>query len=117
MLKGQRVAGQELFAQESALFGGIRDAAPDARGRRVIEAKRRVPANSLPESVYLLDAGPNRTGALDITPDGEPARSLDVSADIKSLGYLFEAADRIENGALCLQIFTAYLMQVPVWIE
>lgn len=99
MLKGQRVAGQELFAQESALFGGIRDAAPDAWGRRVIEAKRRVPANSLPESVYLLDAGPNRTGALDITPDGEPARSLDVSADIKSLGYLFEAADRIENGA------------------
>lgn len=99
MLQGQRVAGQELFAQESALFGGIRDAAPDAWGRRVIEAKKRVPANSLPESVYLLEAGPNRTGALDITMDGEPARALDTSADIKSLGYLFEAAERVENGA------------------
>lgn len=98
MLHGQQVARQELFAQESALFGGIRDAAPDAWGRRVIEAKRRVPANSLPESVYLLEAGPNRTGALDITPDGEPARELRDSADIKSLGYLLDAADRIENG-------------------
>lgn len=28
MLHGQQVARQELFAQESALFGGIRDAAP-----------------------------------------------------------------------------------------
>lgn len=99
MLQGQSVAGQVLFAQESTLFGGIRDAAPDAWGRRVIEAKKRVPANALPESVYLLEAGPNRTGALDITADGEPARDLESSADIKSLGYLFDAAERIENGA------------------
>ena len=41
-------------------FGGIRDAAPDAWGRRVIEAKLRVPANSLPESQYLLHAGSDR---------------------------------------------------------
>lgn len=99
MLQGQQVAKQELFAQESTLFGGIRDAAPDAWGRRVIEAKKRVPANSLPESVYLLEAGPNRTGALDITHDGQQSRDLDTSADIKSLGYLFDAAERIENGA------------------
>lgn len=99
MLRGQQVARQELFAQESTLFGGIRDAAPDAWGRRVIEAKKSVPANSLPESVYLLEAGPNRTGALDITPDGKPSRDLETSADIKSLGYLFDAAERIENGA------------------
>lgn len=99
MLQGQQVAGKALFAQESALFGGIRDAAPDAWGRRVIEAKKRVPANALPESVYLLEAGPNRTGALDITMDGEPARELGTSTDIKSLGYLLDAAERIENGA------------------
>jgi len=35
-------------------FGGIRDAAPDSWGRRVIETKLKVPANSLPESQYLL---------------------------------------------------------------
>lgn len=98
ILQGQHVQKQELFAQESTLFGGIRDAAPDAWGRRVIEAKKRVPANSLTESVYLLEAGPNRTGALDITHDGQPSRDLDKSADIKSLGYLFDAAERIENG-------------------
>lgn len=47
-------------------FGGICDAAPDAWRRRVIEAKLRVPANSLPESQYLLHAGSERVGALDI---------------------------------------------------
>lgn len=99
MLHGQRVAGQRLLAQESTLFGGIRDAAPDAWGRRVIEARRRAPANSLSESVYLLEAGPNRTGALDITPDGAPARSLETSTDIRQLGYLQDAAERIEDGA------------------
>ncbi|HHR6078209.1 TPA: type II toxin-antitoxin system HipA family toxin [Providencia alcalifaciens] len=99
MLQGQLVAGQKLFAHESTLFGGIRDAAPDAWGRRVIEAKKRVPANSLPESVYLLEAGSNRTGALDITLEGSSARELRTSPDIKSLGYLFDAAERIENGA------------------
>src|SRR5271156_898435 len=40
-----------------ALFGAIRDAAPDFWGRRVIEAKLKVPPNSVPESTYLLNAG------------------------------------------------------------
>lgn len=98
MMHGQNVARQELFAQESTLFGGIRDAAPDAWGHRVIEAKMKAPVNSLPESVYLIEAGPNRTGALDITADGQPARALNKSIDIKQLDYLQDAADRIEEG-------------------
>lgn len=98
MMRGQHVEKQQLFAQEATLFGGVRDAAPDAWGRRVIEAKRKVPANSLPESTYLLEAGANRTGALDITLDGQPARSLDTSIDIKQLVYLQDAAERIEAG-------------------
>lgn len=44
-----------LPAGNLLLFGGIRDAAPDSWGRRVIEAKLKVPANSLPESRYLLE--------------------------------------------------------------
>lgn len=48
------------------LFGAIRDAAPDVWGRRVIEARRKVSPNSLPESEYLLAAGFNRVGALDV---------------------------------------------------
>jgi serine/threonine-protein kinase HipA len=80
-----------------ALFGGIRDAAPDAWGRRVIEAKLKVPPNSLPESAYLLHAGSERVGALDVRPNlqSEPTEGVDA---ITSLQYLIEAADRIEEG-------------------
>ena len=61
------VRGKRLLpAQGLVLFGGIRDAAPDSWGRRVIEAKLKVPANSLPESQYLLHAGSDRVGALDV---------------------------------------------------
>lgn len=80
------------------MFGGIRDAAPDAWGRRVIEAKLKVPVNSLPESTYLLEAGSNRIGALDIRPNiHAPARHSRQS--ITDLQYLMEAAERIEEGA------------------
>ena len=78
-------------------FGGIRDAAPDAWGRRVIEAKLKVPANSLPESTYLLEAGSERVGALDVRADilSGPRQGFAVIAD---LTYLMEAAERIEAG-------------------
>jgi serine/threonine-protein kinase HipA len=80
-LNGRDVSRMELFPANTSLFGGIRDAAPDSWGRRVIEAKNRMPANSLPESVYLLEAGANRVGALDITADGEATRALTQSSD------------------------------------
>lgn len=79
------------------LFGGIRDAAPDAWGRRVIEAKLKVPPNSLPESSYLLHAGSERVGALDVRPNLQSEPTEDV-ASTTSLQYLIEAADRIEAG-------------------
>lgn len=79
------------------LFGGIRDAAPDAWGRRVIEAKLRVPANSLPESQYLLYAGSDRVGALDVrmTRDEGPSQGAAHPHDLK---YLMDAAERIDEG-------------------
>ena len=49
-----------------SLFGGIRDAAPDAWGRRVSESRLKALPNGLPESTYLLEAGSQRVGALDI---------------------------------------------------
>jgi serine/threonine-protein kinase HipA len=79
------------------LFGGIRDAAPDAWGRRVIEAKLKVPANSLPESTYLLHAGSNRVGALDLRASIQDPPSPGT-AGWHSLQYLIEAAERIEAG-------------------
>ncbi len=80
-----------------AFFGGIRDAAPDAWGRRVIEARHRVPANSLPESTYLLEAGSERVGALDVRASLDAPAHMPRGA-IRSLAYLMEAAERIESG-------------------
>lgn len=93
-----QVLGKRLLpANGLPLFGGIRDASPDAWGRRVIEAKLKVPANSLPESQYLLHAGSDRVGALDIREsihDG-PTQGAGGSP---ALGYLMDAAERIEDG-------------------
>ena len=78
-------------------FGGIRDAAPDSWGRRVIEARLKVPANSLPESTYLVEAGSDRVGALDIRSsldqEERPAHEI-----IHNLSYVLEGAQKIEAG-------------------
>lgn len=92
--------GDELrySPKQPPLFGAIRDAAPDFWGRRVIEAKLQLPPNGAAESVYLLNAGPHRFGALDFRPlrDSPPAEGL-LPADTE-LEYLLEAADRIAEG-------------------
>jgi len=93
-----QVLGKRLLpANGLTFFGGIRDAAPDSWGRRVIEAKLKVPANSLPESQYLLHAGSDRVGALDIrrTIDDDPLLGASSS---HSLEHLMDAAERIEEG-------------------
>ncbi len=92
------VRGAELMPVNGLTqFGGLRDAAPDAWGRRVIEARHKVPANSLPESVYLMEAGSDRVGALDVRPslDAESTRGVN---EVHSLGYMLETAERIELG-------------------
>jgi serine/threonine-protein kinase HipA len=94
----EQILGKRLLpAHGLPLFGGIRDAAPDAWGRRVIEAKLKVPANSLPESQYLLHAGSDRVGALDIRQaiHDEPTQG---AGGTHALEYLMEAAERIEDG-------------------
>lgn len=94
----QEIKGRALLPPVGlTLFGGIRDAAPDAWGRRVIEAKLKVPPNSLPESAYLLHAGSDRVGALDIRPNLQATAAPGIS-EVRSLQYLIEAADRIEEG-------------------
>lgn len=81
-----------------SLFGAIRDAAPDAWGRRVIENRLNAPPNGLPESAYLEHAGSDRTGALDIRSrlDSEPS-PVQLATRI-DLAYLLDAAARIEAG-------------------
>ena len=81
-----------------ALFGALRDATPDAWGRRVIENRLSAPPNGLPESVYLDQAGPHRAGALDVraSPTSPPADGALPS--IIDLHHLLEAAARVEEG-------------------
>jgi len=92
------IRGKALMPPEGlTLFGGIRDAAPDAWGRRVIESRLHAPLNSLPESTYLLKAGSQRVGALDIR-ESLNSQPTDHRNSIHRLEYLMEAADRIEQG-------------------
>ena len=95
------LAGETEFAREPVnglpLFGAIRDAAPDAWGRRVIE-NRLGGTGPLPEVDYLDHAGSDRSGGLDIRTnrDSAPREStLPASVD---LPYLLEAVERIEAG-------------------
>lgn len=80
------------------LFGAVRDAAPDYWGRRVIEARLKVPPDSVPESVYLLHAGPHRFGALDFREGLDSPEAPGLLPPIAQLEYLLEAADRIQEG-------------------
>ena len=94
----QSVKGKLLLpANNLVSFGGIRDAAPDSWGRRVIEAKLKVPANSLAESQYLLHAGSERVGALDIRSSISDAPTH-ATGGVHALAYLMEATERIEAG-------------------
>lgn len=92
------VSGKYLLPVNALrFFGGIRDASPDSWGRRVIEAKLKVPPNSLPESQYLLHAGSERVGALDVRSGHHDAPTAGASS-WHSLTHLMEAAERIEAG-------------------
>jgi serine/threonine-protein kinase HipA len=94
----QGVRGKALFPPNNLpSFGGIRDAAPDAWGRRVIESRLKVPANSLPESAYLVHAGSQRVGALDIRSSRDSSATPGFGS-WNNLEYLMEAAQRIDEG-------------------
>lgn len=99
-LRGDDVVGgvERHPAHGLSLFGAIRDASPDSWGRRVIESRRKVPLNSLPESEYLLAAGSNRVGALDIRTDIKAGEAQGGGNNILQLQYFLEAANRIEEG-------------------
>ncbi|PKL94559.1 MAG: type II toxin-antitoxin system HipA family toxin, partial [Gammaproteobacteria bacterium HGW-Gammaproteobacteria-8] len=81
-----------------ALFGALRDATPDAWGRRVIENRLRAPPNGLPESTYLDHAGPHRAGALDVRPTPTSRSADGVLPSVMDLGHLLDATARIEEG-------------------
>ncbi len=82
--------------------GCIRDAAPDAWGRRVIINKRlglkgkNVDTADLNELTYLLESGSDRIGALDFQLSA--SEYIPRSADNATLEELLESAIRVEKG-------------------
>lgn len=80
----------------------IRDAAPDAWGRRVIINKRlgqtgkNTDTDELSELTYLLESGSDRTGALDFQLS--PTEYVPRSADNARLEELLESAAKVEQG-------------------
>ncbi len=80
----------------------IRDAAPDAWGRRVIINKKlgtkgdQAADADLDELTYLLESGSDRIGALDF--QSSPSEYVPRQANNVSLEELMESAERVEQG-------------------
>ncbi|WP_327210253.1 type II toxin-antitoxin system HipA family toxin [Rhizobium leguminosarum] len=77
------------------IAGSLRDAAPDAWGRRVIR-QRAGEDDELSEIDYLLAAGADRIGALDVLSDADEYRSGDLGE--ASLEELVAAVRAVESG-------------------
>ena len=82
--------------------GCIRDAAPDAWGRRVIINKKLglkgagTDTTGLDELTYLLESGSDRIGALDFQQS--PTDYVPRTANNVSMEELIESAERVEKG-------------------
>ncbi len=82
--------------------GCIRDAAPDAWGRRVIINKKlgrkgaSTDTGELDELTYLLESGSDRIGALDF--QRSPTEYIPRSANNVSMEELIESVERVEKG-------------------
>lgn len=82
--------------------GCVRDASPDAWGRRVIINRKLglkadgADTNELNELTYLLESGSDRTGALDFQES--PAEYMPRSPLNATLQELLQSADRVEQG-------------------
>ena len=96
------IAGILPLLDGLSMPGCIRDAAPDAWGRRVIINKQLgVKGNNtdtaqLDELTYLLESGSDRIGALDF--QRSPSEYVPRSANNVTLEELIESAERVENG-------------------
>jgi len=92
-----RRPGDEITPiNQLALFGAIRDATPDAWGRRVIEKQLNTQAE-LQEIQYIVNSSDDRVGALDFRtfPDTPPRKH--PFNNVLDLGDLMECAEKIEK--------------------
>ena len=85
-----------------SMAGCLRDAAPDAWGRRVIlnrtfgRESKDVDTAALDELTYLLESGSDRIGALDF--QHSPAEYVPRAVQTATLEELLSAAEKVEKG-------------------
>ncbi|BBO82342.1 phosphatidylinositol kinase [Desulfosarcina ovata subsp. sediminis] len=95
-------AGVLPLPEGMTMPGCIRDAAPDAWGRRVIINKKLgvkgagTDTGELDELTYLLESGSDRIGALDF--QRSPTEYVPRTSENVSLEELIESAERVEKG-------------------
>ena len=95
-------AGELPLLNGLKMPGCIRDASPDAWGRRVIINKKlgleagSADTDELDELTYLLESGSDRIGALDFQQS--PTEYVPRSAGNATLGELLQSAERVEQG-------------------
>lgn len=95
-------AGALPLHEGLSIPGCIRDAAPDAWGRRVIINKKlgrkgaSTDTGELDELTYLLESGSDRIGALDF--QRSPTEYIPRSANNVSMEELIESVERVEKG-------------------
>ena len=77
------------------LFGALRDACPDAWGRRVIEKRLGSPGVGMADLDYMLNSPDDRAGALGFGLGQEPPAPLRRFNRTLHLATLMEVADRI----------------------
>lgn len=95
-------SGDLPLLDDLSMPGCIRDAAPDAWGRRVIINKtlgiksKNADTADLDELTYLLESGSDRIGALDF--QRSPTEYVPRAAANVPLSELLESAERVEKG-------------------
>lgn len=95
-------AGSLPLHEGLSMPGCIRDAAPDAWGRRVIINKKlgrkgaSTDTGELDELTYLLESGSDRIGALDF--QRSPTEYIPRSANNVGMEELIESVERVEKG-------------------
>ena len=95
-------AGELPLPEGLTMPGCIRDASPDAWGRRVIMNRTsglkgaRADTADLDELTYLLESGSDRIGALDF--QRSPTEYVPRTANHAGMEELMESAERVEKG-------------------
>jgi serine/threonine-protein kinase HipA len=90
-------SGTVETVDDQGVFGALRDASPDAWGRRVIEWRLGVGALDC-ELEYLLNSPEDRAGALSFSRKNEPPPSVQRFNRVLDLELLLSAAADIDSG-------------------